>query len=477
MGGSADWIHKSLLPLNGRAVLSQILSTFNPGTEFVFAINHKADQIRDFMAVAHPEIKVTYVTVENITGPNSGPGYSLWSCREHLPGPFFIVCGDTLVDQIPQTKQNWLGIPRAHVPPGEKWCNLRVVEGKVVAVADKVQVTGSGWHPFTGLARIQDRDKYFRTLESALQLPLAGEVQISHGFPGILNDLHAESLDWRDTGTADSYLNLQGSLSPSRLSKRGELVFFEGDRVLRFFADADIASKRSKRAEIFGDLVPQVTAHKGSFFAYTYVPGRTLAATTDAKIWRKVFNEIQNKLWQPAQISAAAFESACRNFYVDKTLERQNKLFSAQPELKFAAAPLGLSELNSLFKEFSQHSAPARVHGDLQPENILTGEDGRIHFIDWRQDFGGLAVAGDKMWDLAKFNLFMNLTSHPMHPTFKTFLKSLNVDEPTLNRLSALALVQMGGIHLGQTAENYYLTGLTWLRTGHLQVQNETRAA
>ncbi len=476
MGDSAEWIHKSLLPLNGRAVLSHILSKFNPQTEFVFALHHKADQIRDYMAVAHPEVKATYVHVDAISGPNSGPGFSLWSCRDHLPGPFYIVCGDTLIDHLPENKQNWVGVPRESITTGEKWCNLRVNQGMVTAIADKVAVEGPDWLPFIGLAHIKDRNQYFQTLEGATKLSQSGEIQISHGFSGILPSLHAEALNWRDTGTVDAYVHLRGS---SNLSKRGELVFFEGPRVLRFFADPDIAIKRSKRAEFLKDLVPPVIVHQGSFFAYNFVPGRTLASTSDPEIWNKTFAHIERNLWRPTQISASAFSAACRNFYVNKSLERQARLFASHPELEAAVSPLDLNELNALFAQLIKHAAPARVHGDLQPENILWGDDGQFHLIDWRQDFGGLEVAGDKMWDLAKFNLYMNLNPHPMHSIFKSFVQSLQVDEHLLDQLSALALIQMGGIHIGQTAASYYQTGLNWLRTGQLQlqVQNESRAA
>ena len=48
-------------------------------------------------------------------------------------------------------------------------------------------------------------------------------------------------------------------------------------------------------------------------------------------------------------------------------------------------------------------ASPTKFHGDFILDNILIN-DGKFMLLDWRQNFGGNLLWGDKYYDLAKLN-------------------------------------------------------------------------
>ncbi|MGE4132553.1 MAG: NTP transferase domain-containing protein [Bdellovibrionales bacterium] len=473
MGETSEWIHKSLLSVGRRAILSRILELFSPDSEFVFAVHHRAQDIQDFMSIAHPETKVTYVHVTEIDGPGSGPGASLLHCREELNQPFYLVCGDTLFDQLPNNQGNWAAVPSGVEDPGPRWCNFFCENGKVLKIADKVSVSGPAWKPFIGLARIEDTYEFFDGLASSCEGKRAGEVQISDGLQALTSNLQAVTVDWKDTGSFENYVTLSQDLLPAQNLKHGEQVYFEGSKVIRFFDDPKIVSGRQGRAQILADFVPPISQARGKFFCYEFVEGKTLAETNDLQVWESTLSEFRRRLWRPVFNSPGDFQSACTEFYFRKTLTRLNKFYSRHG----VREDLINDELRDHADQFRKSAIPSRIHGDLQPENIIIGDRGGIHLIDWRQDFGGLKDVGDLCWDLAKFNVYMVLHQQHVRPELFAmwieFVRRMDVEMTHLNRLSALALIQMAGLHAGPEGPRYYKLGLQCLRAGEW-TRNET---
>ena len=84
MGFADGALHKALAPLCNRAVLSHVLESFPADARFVVAVGHLADQVRAYVALAHPTATSRFVTVDNYDGPGSGPGLSVLACAEAL---------------------------------------------------------------------------------------------------------------------------------------------------------------------------------------------------------------------------------------------------------------------------------------------------------------------------------------------------------------------------------------------------------
>ena len=103
-------LHKALLSLGNRAVISRIITKFPKNTTFVVALGSNSHQLMSYLDYAHPRVNFLYQDVKNFDGIGSGPGKSLLSCKHLLNEPFIFTSIDTLVDYIPDLKENWIGV-------------------------------------------------------------------------------------------------------------------------------------------------------------------------------------------------------------------------------------------------------------------------------------------------------------------------------------------------------------------------------
>ena len=94
-----DGLHKALLPIENKPVISHIIDKFDSSVDIVIATGYKSEQIKTYINETYSEERnITYVDVDNYDGPNSGPGYSLLCCKEELQCPFIYTAVDTIVD-------------------------------------------------------------------------------------------------------------------------------------------------------------------------------------------------------------------------------------------------------------------------------------------------------------------------------------------------------------------------------------------
>jgi len=76
-----DGLHKALLPLENKPVISYLIDKLDPKVEIVIAVGYKSEQIKTYLDEVYSNRKITYVDVENYDGVGSGPGLSLLSCK------------------------------------------------------------------------------------------------------------------------------------------------------------------------------------------------------------------------------------------------------------------------------------------------------------------------------------------------------------------------------------------------------------
>src|SRR3989338_6018923 len=62
----------------------------------VLPVGHKKETVIDYLAIAHPERKFTFVEIDKYIGPGSGPGYSLLQCKDQLQCSFILCTADTI---------------------------------------------------------------------------------------------------------------------------------------------------------------------------------------------------------------------------------------------------------------------------------------------------------------------------------------------------------------------------------------------
>ncbi len=412
MGPYSYNLNKGLLPIDKRAILTHIIERFPEGTHFVLAVGHLAQQVQDYVAIAHPDINVSFVTVDNASGPGSGPGYSLLCCESLLRTPFYIVACDTLWEsQLDfSSSRDWIGVAEVKPEVSAKYCNLRITaDNKILSIHDKQAVHGPEYRAFIGLCFVQQHQLFWDSLRQ--KTLVKGEHQISNGLAALVKSGQAEArhIEWTDVGDKDRYEAEVRRYEEYDFAKENEALYIVKDKVIKFFVDPQVTQNRVARALLNPEVFPKVEAVQGGFYRYSYQPGKTLYQCCTPKLFEQLLGWLTEKLWQPRPQSAQQFAGLCHTFYREKTyarLDAFHRKYDLQPR-EYRVNGTLVPALDTLLQcvPWDQlcQGVPVFFHGDLQFDNILYNEqEQRFLLLDWRQDFAGVREYGDLYYDLAK---------------------------------------------------------------------------
>jgi len=407
MGFAGGALHKALAPLSNRAVLTHVLESFPDDARFVIALGHHADQLRAYLALAHPDRDITLVEVDNYAGPGSGPGLSILACAEHLAEPFALAAADALVHDLPPLRgTSWMGV--SHVEDPTSYLTLEL------DAADHVrrfqERTGPSRLAYVGVAWITEPAVFLDGLRAVVP---SGEHQATAGFRALVDarvPVRALPCDWTDTGTTATYAAARARFAETVSGGRApsDVTYLLPDRVVKWFRDPDGARRRVLRAADLRAAIPPVIPAPPGWLAYEKAEGAVLRDRLGGEEVRDVLDWIAAALWEE-RTDGASFRAAARRFYGEKTLAR----LGAYLDDRGIREPPDGTRLNgvptatvaqALERELDAlvgAAVPARFHGDLHEGNIVAGAAG-YRLIDWRDEFGGLADRGDQLYDLAK---------------------------------------------------------------------------
>lgn len=419
--GEYQAINKALLPVEGKAAISHIIESFPRHEDFVIALGHNADQVRDYLALAHPDRTFEFVEVDAYEGPGTGPLRSLYACRDALRCSFVFVACDTLWKENVirrRTDINWVGCSYVDTPTGYSFVEVEnegIKSSKVLSISTVPSVWETQGMAFVGLMQIADFDVFWECARRALD---QGNVEIYHALSEMLEyrPIHYNRIaDWRDIGTHERYHAVIEATTNFDFSKPNEFIYTVNGRVIKWFADHKITNDRVERAAMKPDMFPVIEQKRGGFYSYRFVPGETLYVRNNVPIFDDFLCWMAEGMWEetPDDITAASKE-----FYVTKTRQRLEMFRKKYPdwvEPKFVNGE-AVKPIEQLLEEIDLESLAARaipsfIHGDLQFDNIIHGPEGFV-LLDWRQDFGGLKHVGDLYYDLAKLLGGIRLNYH-----------------------------------------------------------------
>ncbi len=412
--------NKSLLPVGGKAVISRLIEKFPVDVEIIIPVGYNANYVKDFLDIAHPERKITFVNVDKYDGLGSGPGYSLLCCKKHLQCPFiFLACDTIVLEDIPKPDYDWIGV--SNIADSKNYLVAGVKNGVVLEFFDKMQNSilekkCSNYdsflnNAFIGLAAIKNYDDFWNGLEANNSL-VCGELQVANGLAALIkNGLKTINFSWFDTGTDPGYERTREYFKNNAiLPKSGEFTYFEGGKVIKFFTNAEKVLGRLEKAGFLKKSIPEITDRKNNFYAYRYKNGSMLSDTWNDSDFKEFLEFCKDTIWVKQRLTKKQekeFKRACWKFYFEKTLERINLFYrnTSISDLKEDINGVSVPKLSSIFKkidwEYLCAGIPVLFHGDPQPENIIISE-GKFYLLDWREDFGGMRACGDIYYDLAK---------------------------------------------------------------------------
>ena len=398
---SVDSLHKALLPLENKAVISHIIKSVPDTIEIVIAVGYKSEQVKSYVKHVFPRRDITFVDIENFEGPGSGPGLSLLKCKEHLQTPFIFTSADTIVKEsfvFNELEENWLGVSYVNMEDSLKYC---LVKGS--KYLDKLYY-GTGNRAYVGMAGIYDYKDYWKSLED--HKIIKDEYQVIHGFDG-MNKIRLIDFTWFDTGNNESYENTRKHFSNEIVAvKNKESIFIDEGKVIKYFTDPNKNNKRIERTKFLNGYCPSVTKLNDNMYAYDHVEGKLLSNILDDNILKDILNFYKNKFATERFEKTNPFLNNCKEIYYTKTYDRI-KAFANSPldKIKYingVKVPSILELLDKIdWESIYDKSIPSRFHGDFQPENIIhDGKDFKL--IDWRESFGDSLDVGDLYYDLGK---------------------------------------------------------------------------
>ena len=397
-----DGLHKALLPLENKPVISHIIDKLDKKVEVVIAVGYKSNQIKTYLDTIYTDRKITYVDVDNFDGEGSGPGYSLLSCKDKLQAPFIFTSVDTLVKEdavFSFVGDNWLGVSEVNIENSMDYCLVRGSK-----YLDDLYY-GTGNRAYVGMAGIHDYDDFWNALED--RKILKDEYQVIHGFDG-LDNIKLIDFTWYDTGNNKSYHETKKVFCNDVVAnKSDEAIFIDKGKVVKYFNDSEKAKLRVERTKYLNGNCPDITVVNENMYYYDYIKGELLSNITDESLMRKFLDDCKSKLWDEV-IASDKFLDDCEEMYETKTKERVLKLYGTELDRVTIINGVKVEPIEDMLNKvdwdwFYENAIPSYFHGDLQPENILydKGKD-KFVLIDWRQRFGKSVETGDVYYDLGK---------------------------------------------------------------------------
>jgi len=406
LGNLTKEINKALLPINNRAIISHIIDKFPKDYDFIVSIGYKGDAVEEYCRLAYPNHKFEFISIDNIDGENSGPGYSALQCKDYLQRPFYVTTCDCLIDSpMPHLDGNWLGVSPTAFP--EKYSTLKS-DDKQNIINYKNKSTDGFESAFIGLGGIWDYNVFWNQLETNIK---NGELVSAFENPSEYPTFKIKKLKWLDTGNLDDLNTTKVYLNDKPLSLQKdnfEITYKEGDTFIKFTPNKSVLNNRVIRAKELTNKIPSNFKHTENFISYQWQPGATLYEIDIFEAYNKFLEEL--KLNISTQIPNSV--EHINKFYVDKTNERL-KLFLDKNYESYYVANHNINgkeypSMQSLFskidfKQFESNPFYKAFHGDLQFDNIVYNlTQKKFTYIDWRESFGGYTEGGDVYYDLAK---------------------------------------------------------------------------
>ena len=407
------YINKSLVGIANRPTISHLIEQFPQDCEFVIALGHKGELVRNFLELAYPDRTFFFANVDPYKGKGSGLGLSLLACEQYLQEPFVFLSCDTLVKElIPEPDHDWMGF--SQIEDLAQYRTLNVVNGNVAEICEKGAIRENP-KVYIGLTGVHSYRKFWQAMHSGGTLAIdQGE---SYGMKSILesNNVTTHEFTWFDTGNLESIQIAREVYAkpdePNILEKKNEAIWFVGNNVVKYSDDIDFITNRVKRAKELQEFVPNIYTHKSNMYCYKKVNGEVLSDVINPAIFELFLTKCK-AFWLKKDLSLEEkkqFENNCLNFYKKKTFERVELFYKNFNQKDDAAIingelmPSLQDLLNQIDWDWMSKGLAGRFHGDFHFENILYSKsDKKFTFLDWRQDFAGNLSVGDVYYDLAK---------------------------------------------------------------------------
>ena len=413
LGGLTKFMHKTMMPVGKKPVISHIIDSYPANTKFVIALGYRRDHVRQYLDMAHENLSVQYVYVDHFDGPGSGLGLTLKHCAPFPDEPFIFHSSDTIISSVSELfnlHRDTIVLNKRHLD-SKKYRSASIDEstGRVIKLHDKSTEVLRDAYSYVGVCYFHNYEA-FRDHLSVIDV----EFGESHYFAS-QKELDADFFfaeKWYDIGDIRGLQIAQEELSDfENLNKLDEAIYFRENRVIKYFYNEEIVTKRLERSKILGGLVPQIEAKSPNFYSYNFIDGELLSEIEDvSRVFPIFLDWCKRNLFKEIPLSVVSremFERNCFDFYYKKTGDRidqfylENLFFDHVKTVNGKTVTPLVDSIQNIDWSYMREGVPTLFHGDFHFENIIKTKQG-FKLIDWRQSFDTEVKYGDLYYDLAK---------------------------------------------------------------------------
>lgn len=404
------YFNKSMLSVGKLPVISHILNNYPKNTDFIIALGHGGDHIKEYVKYFYPNLKTRFVKINNFSGKGSGLHTTLNNCAKYIKSDFIFHVNDAIIKEkfISNLRKDTLLISKKYFDLGE-FRTVSIKDKKIKKINEKFFFSKKeDVYSYIGVAYVKDYKLFNQIIEN--QKNNLAELNYFK-YQLEKNNLNFYEINkWYDTGTTKTFNETLDELSNfSNLNKLDEAIYFKSKKVIKFYTDKELIKKRVKRAKILNKCVPKVDFSSKFFFSYKFINGQIFSQSNPGvKEFKELMIYLENNLWKSqSKINKAIFKKYCKNFYYHKTISRLNKFYKKY-EIKDKADlingkryPKLIKLINSINWKKIEDGSPVLFHGDLHFENIIKTKSS-YKLIDWRDSFSKSINYGDLYYDLSK---------------------------------------------------------------------------
>jgi choline kinase len=495
MTGRYPDIHKTLLPYQGMPILYHIISKIPQSLTICIILGYKAEQIRDFLALAFPEQNFEFIYVDDWSSDNSGTAYSLKLAKDAVQERFWYLPCDgvyTHMDFIDlESEENCFVISQVDTKESSQYLTIFTQNRRIISKCFKIEVNAEVIYAFTGAMKIVNRDNFYKKLDALNCREFIDAID--------LGELTYVTKNWVDLGNPESYEKFSSN-SEFDFSKKDEFTFELNDYILKWWSDSEIVESKLKKPKYLAGAFPKNSTAKGQFYRYDFVQGENFYDLVTPKNFTNFLNWMVSEVWEKQTIE---MKEDLLDFYKVKTTSRIEMLESRLTSPEYNPSNVDNIKVKNWKYYFNSIdwdlliycNYPSFIHGDLQFDNIIyQNKINKFILIDWRHEFGGLKLYGDLYYDFAKLlggilhnyklikkgKFSMNyesgraMISIPSAPNrdelikvlFKT-AKSLNLNTRKIWLLVPLILWNMAPLHKEPFSNICWNLGLKYFETNH----------
>lgn len=404
LGDLTKYFNKSLIRVGKKPAISYIIESYPKDTKFVVTLGYLGDLVKQFLEITYPDLSIEFVWVDKYDGFGSNLLYSINCAKDKLQTPFIYHACDTIASKI-NFNENCIYLSK-NMNFLDEYRTYDIKENKI----KEKKYNNSNCFPYIGICSILDYENFWSSVEHILTT----DFELSDC--SVINDMLSSGTkfkysyvsEWYDIGNLNSLQIARETISDKFqiLDKLDESIYMFDSFVIKYFYDSKICKQRVERTKSLESLVPKILSHTDNFYKYEFVDGDELSHVVDIHSFKNLLNYSYENMWS---IEGPDIKEKCLTFYKAKTLKRIDQYFNrfkledSDYKINNVLVPKVYDLINCIDFDSLCNVKSSKFHGDFILENMIINSN-KITLIDWRQDFAGDIIWGDKQYDLAKMN-------------------------------------------------------------------------